>query len=542
MAARRWPRPVAPGQGLERPPRGPVGPAARRCAAAPGGCSPQPGQRGPGADGRVLHGHGRLPVRRGARPAPGQALGQRVGQPRLRQPDLRQRRRQHLGAEQPAEPAHGMAQRPRGRHARRMVPAAGPAHAGRLERHALRLGRGWRDVPHRARPGLHRHQPPARRPGSLGALVRGHRDRGETGAHHGHQPRHAQGAPAHRRHGRVDDGGKARGPRDGGNRALPGPSARPGAGGAAVHPDRGRGRLGRWNGLLLRSPRPCERQKPRQPGLDLRPQRVLRHPGAVAAPGPAGPARRLRAGPLRGAVAPRHAAPRRDHRAGLPDRLRAQPRGRAGADGASRPRTRHPARASRPPVLGLAARRHPGPHARPAAGRDGEPLAAVPDPVLAAVGQGGLLPGRRRDRLPRPVAGRHGLRLGGSLAAARADPAVRLAPVPGGRRAALVACAGRRGRAHPLLRRSAVAALRLRALPACHGRPGHPARGRAVPRCRAPARRRRGRLRDAPGQRNLGLGVRARRACHRPQPGRGRARPAPDRHGRLERRHEPGGP
>ena len=51
-------------------------------------------------------------------------------------------------------------------------------------------------------------------------------------------------------------------------------------------------------------------------------------------------------------------------------------------------------------------------HARPAVRRDGQPLAAVPDRVVPAVGQGRLLPGRRRHRLSRPVAGRDGAGLG----------------------------------------------------------------------------------------------------------------------------------
>ena len=63
-------------------------------------------------------------------------------------------------------------------------------------------------------------------------------------------------------------------------------------------------------------------------------------------------------------------------------------------------------------ALGRAAGRHHGGDARPAVRRDGQPLAALPDRVLPAVGQGRLLPGRWRHRLSRPAAGRDGADLG----------------------------------------------------------------------------------------------------------------------------------
>ena len=49
--------------------------------------------------------------------------------------------------------------------------------------------------------------------------------------------------------------------------------------------------------------------------------------------------------------------------------------------------------------LGPAARRDHRAHARPVVRRAGQPLAAVPDGVVPAVGQGRLLSGRRRHRL-----------------------------------------------------------------------------------------------------------------------------------------------
>ena len=179
-------------------------------------------------------------------------------------------------------------------------------------------------------------------------------------------------------------------------------------------------------------------------------------------------------------------------------------------------------------------------HARPAVRRAGQPLAAVPDGVVPAVGQGRLLPGRRRHRLSRPVAGRDGAGLGRAGDAARADPARRVAPVRRRRRAALVARAGRRRRAHAFLRRPAVAAAtpaRTTCAPpatprcstsACPSSKAPPIPEGAEDAYYTPTR-----------QRAAGVGLRTRRARHRPQPARRRARPAADGQRRLERRHEP---
>ncbi|MBK9199502.1 MAG: hypothetical protein IPO11_14005 [Betaproteobacteria bacterium] len=83
----------------------------------------------------------RVPLRGRRRCAPGAALDQRAVQSRLWRPDFRIRWRLHLGNQQPAEPADRLVERPRGRPAVRMVPAAGPAQPGGLERGAVGLGR-----------------------------------------------------------------------------------------------------------------------------------------------------------------------------------------------------------------------------------------------------------------------------------------------------------------------------------------------------------------------------------------------------------------
>ena len=114
------------------------------------------------------------------------------------------------------------------------------------------------------------------------------------------------------------------------------------------------------------------------------------------------------------------------------------------------------------------------------------------------------------------------------------------APVPRGRRAALVAHARRRRRAHAFLRRPAVAALCLRAL-----RRGHRRRRRcSTSWCpSSKARPSPTGAEDAYYAPQISepeaTRLRARRARHRPQPGDRRAWPAADGHRRLERRHEP---
>ena len=93
------------------------------------------------------------------------------------------------------------------------------------------------------------------------------------------------------------------------------------------------------------------------------------------------------------------------------------------------------------------------------AGRAGQRLAGLPDPVLQAVGAQRLLSVRRRLRFPRSIAGHHGADPCDTVARPRAVDPLRRAPVPPGRRAALVASAQRTRRAHPFLRRLSVAAV-----------------------------------------------------------------------------------
>ena len=76
----------------------------------------------------------------------------------------------------------------------------------------------------------------------------------------------------------------------------------------------------------------------------------------------------------------------------------ALPRQRGGAGGARR----------RAPAMAADAGRRAGGNARRGAQRAGQRLAAVPDARVPPVGAQRLLPIRRRVRIPRPVAGRHG--------------------------------------------------------------------------------------------------------------------------------------
>ena len=127
---------------------------------------------------------------------------------------------------------------------------------------------------------------------------------------------------------------------------------------------------------------------------------------------------------------------------------------RAGA--APRPRSARSPRCERywQQTLGSLQVRTPGPHAE----RAGQRLAALPGDRVAAVGPHGVLPVERRVRLSRPAAGRDGAGPRRARAGARAPAARGVAPVPRGRRAALVASAVGQGRAHALLRRLPVAA------------------------------------------------------------------------------------
>jgi cellobiose phosphorylase len=129
-----------------------------------------------------------------------------------------------------------------------------------------------------------------------------------------------------------------------------------------------------------------------------------------------------------------------------------------------------------------------------------------------------------------------------SAAGSRAPAALRIAPVPGGRRAALVASAIRPGGSHPLLGRLPVAAAR--GLPLCplHRRQCSPEG--AGPVSGRPCRESRGGLLLRPAAALAGgrKPVSALRARDRHGLEIRRARAAADRLRRLERRHEPGGP
>jgi hypothetical protein len=93
------------------------------------------------------------------------------------------------GPQQPAEPAHRVVERPRGRPAGGVVPAAGPPHPRRSGAWRLRPGAARGGLPRGARPGLHHHRPPPRRPGGHGDLVRGRPDLRQAGAPAPRQPR-----------------------------------------------------------------------------------------------------------------------------------------------------------------------------------------------------------------------------------------------------------------------------------------------------------------------------------------------------------------
>ena len=124
---------------------------------------------------------------------------------------------------------------------------------------------------------------------------------------------------------------------------------------------------------------------------------------------------------------------------------------------------RHQARRSERSRGGVAVLEpHPGRgqrrHARRRRQLAGQRLAAIPDAGLPALGAQRLLPVGRRLRLPRPVAGRDGALARRAARCCASISALRRAPVPRGRRAALVAPAVGPRRAHAFLRRLPVAA------------------------------------------------------------------------------------
>ena len=173
--------------------------------------------------------------------------------------------------------------------------------------------------------------------------------------------------------------------------------------------------------------------------------------------------------------------------------------------------------------------------------RSGQRLAALSNARLPHLGAQRLLPIRRRLRLPRSIARRHGHRPRGARLGAPTSAALREPPVSGRRRPALVASAAGPRRAHPVLRRFPVAGFGHLPLRHAHRRHRRAGRARAVPR-RPPAQsRRRFLLRSAAPLRRQRQPLRTLHPRHPSRPAQRRTRTSADGNRRLERRHELGG-
>ncbi len=449
---------------------------------------------------KLAAGAGARPVRRRRRvlrPADrrasphAKALGQCDGQSAVRLHRHRVGRWPHLGREQPAQPAHGLEQRPLARPRGRAVSGPGqrqrrdlwPAAHARPQRHARLPGLAPRGH-------VHVH-PGARRPGGRdlrhGASARGHEMPSGAPAQPGRR-----GTPAATaRPGRVGARRPAARSFDPGHRIR---RRHPGGAGA---PARAQRRLRRRHGLP-----DAGRAVGRR--MDLRPSAVLRPRGSAVLAGRVVTRAWLRPRSLRGNHVQHHARARCQAGVLLGRRLWPGAGGEPGA-GASNGRARRARCARR--AGGVALERapvgSPGRDARPALRCPGQPMAALPDPVLPAVGQGRLLPGRWRDRISRPAPGRDGIGDDKAGAAARPAAAARVAPVRRGRRAALVARTDRGRRSHPFERRPAVVALRSRALRRDEQRPGGAGRTGDLPEGLGPVRAGRGCLRGPDRKRRL---------------------------------------
>ena len=502
----------------------------------PGRAADRHGGRGPRAavpqrPGRLHARRPRVHLRHDRRRPDARAVVQRARQPDLRHRRQRERRQLHVARERPRVPPDALVQRPRQRHQRRGVlrprrgerpvlqphAAAGARadavhDAARVRVHGLavrRERRGVRDVDVRGdgRGGEVRHRQ-APQPLGPGAAPQRHRLR-RVGAGH------AAGADAHahRHRGRPQDR----------RRVRPQPLQR---------------RVRRARGVLrlLRDDPHRHRRPHRVPGPQRRPGEPRRD-GPVEAQWQgrrgARPVRR-RDGDGRGA---------RRRREGGDVRPGRRPDARRG--GVARvevqgDRERPPRARGRLELLERHARHGLRRDARPGGERARQRLAAVPGARVPLLGAVGLLPERRRVRLPRPVAGRDGAAVRRAQADARADRPRQPPPVQGGRRAALVAPAGGSRRAHAFFGRLPLAAPGRRPLRQRHRRHGIARRAGRLPRGPARAAGRGELLRPAQPQRRVGRRVRALRAVDRePHEELRRARPADDRLRRLERRHEP---
>ena len=173
--------------------------------------------------------------------------------------------------------------------------------------------------------------------------------------------------------------------------------------------------------------------------------------------------------------------------------------------------------------------------------RAGQRLASVPDAGVPPVGAQRLLPIRRRLRLSRSAAGRHGARPRRARARARASAPLRGSPVRGRRRPALVASAVGPRRADALLGRLSVAAAGDGTLRERDRRQRRAGRIDPLPGRPPGQPGRRLLLRPAPPVRGVGQRLPALRARDRAWPAIRRARPAADGLRGLERRHEPRG-